>query len=124
MKCPCGTGKEYGACCKPFHQGGLPRSALELMRSRYSAYALNLPEYIIATTHPENPQDNDLKKIAEFCTHTTFKKLEIIDFQEKGDVATVTFVAHLAQDGKDFSLSERSTFEKVDGKWLYLNGES
>jgi len=128
MPCPCGTGKAYEACCKPFHQGELPDSALKLMRSRYSAYALGLPAYIIFTTHPQNPQfclDTTLwaQKISEFCTHTEFEKLEILDFQEKDNFATVTFVAHLTQNKKDVSFTERSSFEKINGKWLYKSGK-
>ncbi|MGE5622105.1 MAG: SEC-C metal-binding domain-containing protein, partial [Bacillota bacterium] len=35
--CPCGSGRNYAACCGRFIEEGLvPRSAEELMRSRYS----------------------------------------------------------------------------------------
>lgn len=127
--CPCGSGSPYAACCKPFHQGQLPDSALKLMRSRYSAYALCLPDYIIRTTHPANPQFSTdttqwSQKISEFCLHTEFKKLEILDFQENDNFATVTFVAHLAQDNKDATFTEKSWFEKINGQWLYRNGQS
>lgn len=126
--CPCGTGKAYEECCKAFHQGQLPDSALKLMRSRYSAYALCLPAYIISTTHPANPQFREdtpqwSQKISEFCLQTEFKKLEILDFQQEDHLATVTFTAHLAQHKKDVSFTEKSLFEKIQGKWLYLNGQ-
>lgn len=128
MPCPCGTGSVYKVCCKPFHQGELPDTALKLMRSRYSAYALNLPEYIITTTHPKNPDFiHDTKKwsqkISEFCLNTDFNKLEILDFQDKDPFATVTFVAHLSQNNKDISFTEKSSFEKLNGKWLYHTGQ-
>ena len=128
MSCPCGTGKAYEACCKPFHQGLLPDNALGLMRSRYSAYALGLPAYIISTTHPANPQfcrdtAQWSHQISEFCLHTEFKKLEILDSQENGNFATVTFVAHLTQNKKDASFTEKSDFEKINGKWLYRSGQ-
>lgn len=129
MLCPCGTGKLYSACCGPLHTGKLPENALQLMRSRYTAYALCKPDYIIHTTHPKNPhfrRDTTqwAQQISEFCSHTEFQQLDILDFQEKNDQnATVTFVAHLAQDKKDVSFTEKSTFEKVQGKWLYLSGE-
>lgn len=126
MLCPCGTKNTYDICCRPFHQGKWPVSALQLMRSRYSAYALCLTEYIIATTHPENLEfchDIPLwsKKISDFCLQTEFKKLEILDFQEQDDVATVTFVAHLVQDKQDISYTEKSGFKKIKGQWLYLS---
>lgn len=126
--CPCGTGNAYTVCCQPFHQGQLPDNALKLMRSRYSAYALCLPAYIISTTHPANPQFCDdvnrwSQEISEFCENTEFNKLEIFDFQEKDQFATVTFVAHLSQNKKDVSFTELSYFEKIKGKWFYCSGQ-
>jgi peptide deformylase len=126
--CPCGTGKTYAHCCQPLHQGQWPKTALELMRSRYAAYALGLPDYIICTTHPGSPQFHpDLvlwsQKISEFCAHTEFQRLEILDFQEKDRVATVTFVAHLKQNQQDLSFTERSYFEKIKDKWMYRSGQ-
>lgn len=125
--CPCFSGKEYDLCCKPFHQGALPENALLLMRSRYSAYALNLPEYIIETTHSANPQYSDDKlgwkrSITQFAKNTTFQNLEILDFKESGNLAEVTFTAYLSQDGQDATFTERSYFEKINGRWLYREG--
>lgn len=128
MLCPCGSRNSYADCCRPFHQGLAPDNALKLMRSRYSAYALSIPSYIMHTTHPANPQfsANGIdwsQAISEFCENTVFEKLEILDFQENGSFATVTFVAHLRQNGEDASFEEKSLFENVEGKWLYKSGE-
>lgn len=120
MMCPCCSGKKYSECCKVFHEGALPQTALELMRSRYSAYALENPEYIIETTHPDSPSfeknhEGWKQAILEFCRQSNFEKLEILDSGEDW----VHFKAYLGHG----VLDERSKFEKVDGKWLYLNGE-
>ena len=128
MPCPCQSGKHYEGCCQPFHLGKQPDTALELMRSRYAAYALCLPDYIIRTTHPASPQFcHDIaewtQKISKFSLHTEFKDLEILEFQDGSSFATVTFVAHLLQDKKDVSFTEKSYFEKVKGKWLYHSGQ-
>lgn len=125
--CPCGTGKPYALCCEPFHQGQLPDSALKLMRSRYSAYALGLSGYIMATTHPLHPKfvhDSIQwsKEIALFCSTTQFHGLDIINHREKDTKGTVTFKAHLTQNKKDVSFTEKSRFEKMDGKWFYRSG--
>ena len=125
--CPCKSGNTYANCCRPFHQGKLPDTALQLMRSRYSAYALCIPAYIIHTTHPRNPQfSHDTaqwsQEISEFCVNTKFKDLKILHFSEDPPFATVTFVAHLTQKKKDVSFTEKSHFEKIKGKWLYLSG--
>lgn len=126
--CPCCSGKTYDACCKPFHQGALPENALQLMRSRYSAYVLNFRDYIIATTHPENPQymQNTFiwkRSISLFSKKSTFHKLEIIDFKEEKTSATVTFTAYISQDDCEATFTEKSHFEKVGNKWLYHSGK-
>jgi peptide deformylase len=97
------------------------------MRSRYSAYALNIPEYIIATTHPANPQYTDnkfsWKKAISFrAQHSTFNKLEILDFKENNQVAIVTFTVFVSQDGQEDIFTERSIFEKINNLWAYRLG--
>lgn len=124
--CPCTSGKLYANCCKPLHDGKPAASALLLMRSRFSAYALNLSEFIIATTHPENPQySKELfswkKSISEFSDASSFNKLEILDFTEQGMLATVTFTAYITQGDQDCTFTEKSLFEFSGGRWLYRN---
>ncbi|MGZ3633179.1 MAG: peptide deformylase [Parachlamydiaceae bacterium] len=128
-QCPCESEKMYEECCGRFHRGSVPSNAQELMRSRYVAYVLNLPDYIIATTHPGSPyyQDNRTtwkRNLAQFSERSTFHKLEILDFQENGDSAMVVFVAYLSQGEEEATFTEKSYFQKVKGKWLYLRGES
>ena len=58
-RCPCGGGDEglpYSRCCKPYHKGEkYPQDCVTLMRSRFTGYAKGEGEYIVKTTHPENP---------------------------------------------------------------------
>lgn len=118
--CPCGSGKFYKHCCRPFHQGENPKDALALMRSRYSAYAMNNADYIIDTTHPDNPVANrNRDEILQFCQNTSFLQLTIHHFIHGQKTAYVLFTAHLEQGGQDATFTEKSRFEKVDGKWLY-----
>jgi SEC-C motif-containing protein len=98
------------------------------MRSRYAAYALRLADYIIQTTHPDNPQftkDHKIWKeqILEFCYVTEFYDLDILEVKEGEVIASVTFHAKLRQRGQEASFSERSHFERVGGNWLYHSGE-
>ena len=102
FKCPCCSGQSYQDCCCIYHQGKEPKNALDLMRSRYSAYALNNVEYIVRTTHPRHPAvSQNLQKwkeeILNFSLNTDFEELEILDFKEQSDRATVVFIAHLKQ---------------------------
>lgn len=122
--CPCCSGMSYAACCQIFHEGTLPERAEQLMRARYSAYALNLPDYIMATTHPSNKQySSDFltwrKSLSEFSNNTLFEKLEI----HHCTYNTVTFTAHLKQHGVDATFTEKSRFEKSGLQWLYVSGE-
>jgi len=125
--CPCGSTKKFKKCCKIFHNGSNAKTALELMKSRYSAFAANDYKYIIKTTHRENPDytlDTQSWKdsILEFAKNTQFKKLEIIEF-ENGEVESfVTFKAIIFQGGLDVSFCEKSRFIKEDGVWLYHSG--
>lgn len=126
--CPCGSQKKYKNCCRIFHYGENPKSALELMKSRYSAYVAHDSNYIIKTTHKDNPEyTTDIKvwedSITEFSSHTDFKNLEIIDFNEENELAFVTFRASIFQGAIDISFTERSKFLKIDGVWLYHSGE-
>lgn len=128
LSCPCCSGNAYAACCKPLHEGLLPVNALALMRSRYAAFALNLPDYLIATTHPAGTQYSEhpflwKRQLSQFSQRSSFEGLEILAFQENATLATVTFTAHLSQDGKDATFTEKSYFEKFRGRWLYRNGQ-
>ncbi len=123
MKCPCHSGKEYTACCEPYHKGEqLPEKVELLMRSRYSAYALDLADYIIHTTHPKSPlvepnRAKWLQSIHQFSHTTKFQDLIIEATTEN----TVTFHAILNTQGKNTSFREKSLFEKFEGRWCYTS---
>lgn len=122
--CPCHSGKKYKQCCQPYHKGILPSTAKKLMRSRYSAFALGLADYIMATTHPNNSDYTEEKNgwrnsILNFSQTTRFLGLKISEFIDGESEAFVTFEAIL--DGG--SLCEKSRFLKVEGKWLYESGD-
>lgn len=129
MKCPCHSGKNYAECCEPYHRK--KRSAEDaavLMRSRYSAYALGLSEYIMQTTHPFHPdfhlpREEWRRQIMEFCRRTTFEGLRIEKVKLGPERATVRFRAKLLQGDQDVSFTEESLFEKVGLNWLYRSGQ-
>jgi SEC-C motif-containing protein len=128
MLCPCHSGKQYAECCQPYHQKKALPKPVALMRSRYSAYAMGNIDYIIGTTHPDNPSAhlplNEWKKqIALLCSHTRFTGLDILNAEETSPDAYVTFHAHLLQGEKDVSFTEKSRFAMKEGQWMYLSGE-
>lgn len=101
------------------------------MRSRYSAYKLGLIDYLIATTDPEGPMwedDHDewAQQIRDFVRYTHFVGLTVHAFKPPSAedpsatlTAMVHFTAHLRRDGLDVSMTERSLFRRLDGRWLY-----
>ena len=61
--CPCGSPTLYAACCGPLHRGArLAETAEQLMRSRYSAYALGELGYVFRTWHPRTRPDDDHRR--------------------------------------------------------------
>ncbi len=122
--CLCHSKKPYDECCKRYHDGALPEDALTLMRSRYSAYALSLADYVMQTTHQATHSADWRQSILEFGQKTQFESLAILDFADDRERATVTFRAGLSESGRDVSFTEKSQFIKKGGRWLYVAAES
>lgn len=98
------------------------------MRSRYCAYAVGLADYVLDTTHPQNPNHSNDKAtwkedVLRFCDGTSFNGLQIKEFEDGAEIAYVTFTASLTQGSKDATFTEKSKFEKLNGRWFYLSGE-
>lgn len=118
--CPCG-GLSYDKCCKQFHlQVTLANTAEQLMRSRYSAFALKNESYLLKTWHPSTRPIPPL-----FSAIETQKWVELrikntsISTQNE---AYVEFIAIYKVDGKAHRLHENSKFIKENDQWFYLNG--
>ena len=127
--CPCGSGKKYKKCCRPFlestRQPGDPEA---LMRSRYTAYALGEVDYIVDTTSARAPERSESlqtwrMQIEQFIKHTEFEGLTIESSRVDGDTGHVTFLATLTQAGLDASFREHSLFERANGRWFYVDAE-
>jgi peptide deformylase len=97
------------------------------MRSRYSAYALNLPEYIIQTTHPASPHylsetASWKRDLSNFSLQSRFQQLIIHDHKENEPFAVVSFTAFISQEDRDTTFTETSYFEKINERWFYRFG--
>ncbi len=121
--CPCGAPATYAACCGRWHAGPLhlqAPTAEALMRSRYSAYVLGLGDYLQDTWHPRTrpaalePTEPGLRWLG-----LEVKRHVAID----ADHATVAFVARSKLGGRAHRLQETSRFERVEGRWLYVDGD-
>ncbi|WP_034402663.1 YchJ family protein [Deinococcus sp. RL] len=114
--CPCGSGRGYGACCGPRHTGERPAETPEaLMRSRYAAYFLRDAAYLRRTWHPDTcPAELNLDTDDLRYTGLTVHRAE-------GD--EVEFTATFRAGGRTSRLRERSRFTRVEGAWVYVDGE-
>jgi SEC-C motif domain protein len=105
--CPCGS-PSYDGCCGRLHRGEQQAaSPEELMRSRYSAYAVGDADYVWRTWHPRTRPGQ--VQIDPTIGWTGLEVLEAAD-----DV--VEFRAHHDRG----VLHERSRFEQRAGRWFYL----
>ncbi|WP_019915644.1 YchJ family protein [Methyloversatilis discipulorum] len=118
--CMCGSGRDADACCARFHAGEAAPTPEALMRSRYSAFVLDLRDYLLATWHPTTrppalpPPEPGLKWLG-----LEVKRSALQD----ADHGTVEFVARSKLGGRAHRLHENSRFVREDGRWYYVDGD-
>ena len=120
--CPCGHPQPYGACCGRYHAGATAPDAEALMRSRYSAYACLLPDYLLATWHPDTrPEALSLDEPAG--QRTRWLGLTVHEHtQSDAEHAQVRFTArYRIGGGSAVKMQEHSRFVRQDGRWFYLD---
>lgn len=111
----------YVACCGPLHSGAATAlTALELMRARYSAFAVGDASYLLATWHPATrPASIDLDPAVEW---RRLRILGLTDGTEADDAGTVEFVAHYWDSARSEygRQHENSKFTRQAGRWFYV----
>ncbi|WP_076419125.1 YchJ family protein [Colwellia sp. UCD-KL20] len=125
MLCPCGSNTEYKKCCEPLILKKInAESPEQLMRSRYSAYALKHSEYIYETYSNASKKLQSLKDIAIWAKQTDWLNLRILNTSEyeHNSTPTVTFEALYKNNGIFYKMSEKSAFIKEEGFWRYVDG--
>ncbi|WP_338564285.1 YchJ family protein [Erwinia sp. E_sp_B04_7] len=123
--CPCCSGMEYSVCCQPYLKGlAIPASPEALMRSRYTAYATQDAEYLVATWHPTCDAQRFHASLVESFKSTTWLSLQIIAAEKTGDKSEgfVTFFARFSENQHESFIHERSRFLKEEQRWYYIDG--
>ncbi len=113
----------YDACCGALIDGR--RSAQtpeELMRSRYSAYAVGAGGYLVETTSEENRYEGDIALIEEHANGSEWLKLEVLSSSRKGDEGMVEFKAYYKENGEIRVHHEKSLFLLRSQRWYYDSG--
>ena len=117
--CPCGGG-DYDRCCGPLHRGERRvETAEQLMRSRYSAFARGVVDYLLQT----HDQSESRRALRQACRQTQWLGLSILAVDGGGadDLeGTIRFKAR----HRGGALLETSLFQRrggaLAGEWLYV----
>ncbi|MGP5542416.1 YchJ family protein [Psychrobacter celer] len=134
----------YKDCCQPYHDSVLNKevnkeadktdgvqaeTAERLMRTRYSAFVLIKPEYIVKTTLPAQQSLLDVIAIESWATETDWAGLEVVKHRAKLGKrhAQVEFKAYFKTPNGLQAHHELSAFVKVvnkanhDTRWYFLD---
>ena len=115
--CPCQSGQDYSQCCQPLHDGQPAASPEALMRSRFSAFALGIADYVQRSWHPSTRPAN-----LSLDDQERWVGLTVLDASQTDDRGSVHFQA-VSRDGSGFNvLEEVSNFTREGGHWFYLDG--
>ena len=121
--CPCGSGKQYAACCEQYISGKkLAPGPEELMRARYTAHVKQEIDFVVDTHNPERIKQLDRDATEKWASESEWLGLEIIRSETSGSKGTVEFIARFRQNETDYDHHEISSFIKTDGEWFFEDG--
>jgi len=127
VPCICGIGDSTETHCLPIIRGEKKaETAEELMRARYSAYALGEVDFILKSHTADAGKDVDRKSTEAWSKHSKWQGLEIVSTEAGGpndETGVVEFVARYKVKNIAIEHRERAKFEKQNGKWLFAEGE-
>lgn len=122
-QCPCGSALPFARCCGPCLNGAAqPKTAEQLMRSRYTAYVLGDTAYLLATWHPTTRPSNLRLEPAGAVKWLGLKILRTHLGMADDQRGEVEFVARYKIQGKAVRLHESSEFVRDGGRWFYVSG--
>jgi SEC-C motif-containing protein len=120
--CPCGSGDPYETCCRPLHDNRVQASTAEqLMRSRFSAYAVGRFDHVFRTWHPRTRPDEVTAPPGLSWTGLTITSNQA--GQPGDDHGVVEFEAAFRTAAGPGVQRERSRFTRRAGRWVYLDGD-
>ncbi|MEV5504344.1 YchJ family metal-binding protein [Nonomuraea fuscirosea] len=116
--CPCGLPGTYQDCCGRLHRGeAAAATAEQLMRSRFSAFAVGDEAYLLRSWLPSARPAG-----AVGDRRVKWTRLEVLG-SSGGSVVhtegTVHFRAHYLDRGRPGEMEENSRFVRYEGRWVY-----
>ncbi len=125
--CPCGSNLAFESCCEPFLLERVkPRTATELMRSRYCAYAMGAVDYLYKTSGPKVRKEFDAESSRKWAESAKWSGIEIQAVEngtERDETGVVEFIAHYSVNDTHFDHHERAEFAKLEGEWRFIDGK-
>lgn len=131
--CPCRSMDQnklkYEECCGPFVEGKKKATtAVALMRSRYSAYAVKNITYVEKTQVTEEKDNFDKEEALKWADSSEWLGLEIAKTakgEANDNTGTVEFIAHYKDkaSGTELRHHETALFQKKDGEWKFREGQ-
>lgn len=125
--CPCGSGRQYEACCGPIIDAGVPPETAEAaMRSRYTAYVRHAYPHLERTLTQGERADFSLEETQRWAEQSEWLGLSVLRV-EKGGAADseglVEFSARFRTGGKEHEHVEAARFVREEGQWRYAGTE-
>lgn len=90
------------------------------MRARYCAYVRHDEGFLLRSWHPDTRPDG-----VRFDPDLTWIGLTILDTERGAGLdndGEVEFNARFTHGGEHLALHERSTFTRIGGRWVYVEG--
>lgn len=127
MRCYCCSDKKFSQCCQPFVDGlALPNTAEQLMRSRFTAYAIRRYDYVLNTYSEEKQNTLSVTQLEESAAGAVWFALSVVPSQpasHSNQCDSVEFTAYYFEGKSLFQLHETSHFIIEGGTWRYHDGE-
>lgn len=90
------------------------------MRARYSAYVRHDEGFLLRSWHPDTRPG-----VVAFDSDLTWTGLTVLDTARGAGLdneGEVEFTARFTRRGEHLELRERSTFTRIGGRWVYVDG--
>ena len=85
--CHCGNKILFENCCQSYINGiQKPKTAEQLMRSRYSAYVIANSDYLVSTTHLSTRKFHEKSDILDWAKSNKWQKLEVLESNENFEI--------------------------------------
>ena len=126
MTCPCSSGAAFAECCEPIiTKAEQAKTAEQLMRSRYTAYATGNVDWIVDSQSADGRELVDRKATEEWSKRAEWHRMEVLEVQQGGeddDEGFVDFKAYYTMAGEEITHHEVASFRKEDGVWYFVDG--